>query len=500
MKNDSKFRSAGTIKNSPFPKYILLLFLLSVTLVTGTLFSCNKLTENPSGFIVASQFYQTQGDAIAGVTAVYNELTSDGTEQPMYGREINFLADMTTDDLAAGPSAINPNVRALSSLTYTSTDDRLQVMYRQFYTGINRANIAVDQISTMTFDDSTRVRLVREAKFLRALYYFNLVRFFGGVPLVLHNATSVQLGALNVNRSPAADVYKQIISDLQAAESLPRTYTGADIGRATAGAAKSLLVKVYLTQKDYADAAANARQVITGGYGYALFPNFADVFNRTTKNGAEHIFSAQFEANGGLGNTSSLMGAAFAGFNAAVPADIPADSSVIRQFSNTDTRKAVTFYTSLVNPGSGAVFNFPAVYFGKYVDRTVLLTANQSSINFPILRYADVLLMYAESVNELSGPTADAYTSVNLVRERAHTPDLPAGLSQSDFRDSIYTERRREFVQEAQRWFDLVRTGTLVQEVSKVSSKTGISTKNYLFPIPQSEINLNPAITQNPGY
>jgi len=476
-------------------KKTLILFILA-----GTLYSCTKLGENPSAFIVKEQFFKTQADAVAAVTAVYGALINDPGEQPMYGREINFLTDMTTDDLSAGPSAINPNVRALSSITYTSTDDRLQVMWRQFYTGISRANVAIDNIPAIQIDTVVKNRLVRESKFLRALFYFDLVRLWGDVPLVLHDPTSTALNSLKTNRSPAAAVYQQIISDLKDAESLPATYSGANIGRATGGAAKTLLLKVYLTQKDWPNAIATAQQIINGPYGYGLFANYADVFNKATKNGKEHIFSAQFESNGGLGNSSTLMGAAFAGFGSNVPADIPADSSVYKQFSDNDTRKAVTFYQSLVNPSTGVTKVFPSFYFGKYVDRSVLLTSGQSSINFPILRYADVLLMYAEALNEAQGPVSDAYNSINQVRNRANTGNLVPGLSQADFRDSLYAERRREFVQEAQRWFDLARTGRLVQAVSKVATKTNISAKNYLFPIPQSEISLNPQLTQNEGY
>jgi len=472
-----------------------------ILIAVGSLAACKKLDESPTSYITASQFYKTQSDAAAGITGIYSELTSDGSEQPLYGREINFLADMTTDDLAAGPSAINPNVRALSSITYTPTDDRLQVIWRQLYTGISRANAAIDAIPTIQFDTTLRSRYVREAKFLRGLFYFNLVRFYGDVPLVLHNpADASNLNSLKVNRTASATVYAQIIADLTDAQNLPVSYTGSDIGRATGGAAKSLLVKVYLTQKDWTDAISKAKEVINGNYGYALFPNYADVFNPATKNGVEHIFSAQISSNGGLGNSSTLMGANFAGFVGNVPADIPADSSVYKQFSNTDTRKAVTFYTSLTNPATGLVYNFPTFYLGKYVDRSELSTPGQSNINFPVLRYADVLLMYAEALNEVNGPTADAYAALNQVRVRANTGTLTTGLSQNDFRDSLYSERRREFVQEAQRWFDLVRTGQLVQAVSKVASKTNVSTKNYLFAIPQSEISLNPGLTQNPGY
>lgn len=482
--------------------------ILIIAAISITAFSCKKLDEAPTAFVVKEQFYKTQADAVAGVTAVYATLTTDPGEQPMYGRHINFITDMTTDDLAAGPSAINPNVRSLSAVTYTSTNDRLQVQWRQLYTGINRANIAIDQITPMAIDTTLRNRLVREAKFLRGLFYFNLVRLWGDVPLVLHDATSTDLNSLKTNRTPLNEVYTQIISDLTAAEALPATYSGANLGRATGGAAKALLVKVYLTRKDWKAAITKAKEVINGPYGYALFDNFADVFNKTLKNTRESIFAAQFESNGGLGNSSILMGASFTGFTGSVPADIPADTSLYKLYSPNDTRRAVTFYTTLTNPNTGQPYNFPTPYFSKYVDKTVLLTPSQSGINFPILRYADLLLMYAEALNEDEGPTADAYEAINMVRRRAFgkaikttdaTIDL-TGLTQASLRDAIYKERRLEFVQEAQRWFDLVRTGRLVQEVSKVATKTAVSNKNYLFPIPQSEISLNAALTQNTGY
>jgi len=481
-------------------KKIFLQFIIIATPVIA-LISCNKLDQQPRSAITSDQFYKTQSDAIAAVTAIYSELTYDAGEQPLYGREINFLADMTTDDLSAGPSAINPNVRALSSITYTATDDRVDVVWRQLYTGIARANIAIDRIPAIAFDTTQRARLVREAKFLRGLFYFDLVRFWGDVPLVIHTPSSAaNLTSLNVNRSPSTAVYAQIIADLTDAQNLPASYTGADLGRATGGAAKALLAKVYLTQKDWAAAAEKANEVITGPYGYALFANYADVFNPATKNGKEHIFSSQISSNGGLGNSSTLMGAAFAGFKGNVPADIPADSGVYKIFGSNDTRRSVTFYSSLVNPATGTSFTFPSFYLGKYVDRSQLLTPNQSNINFPILRYADVLLIYAEALNELNGPTADAYSAINQVRNRAQIASLPLTLSQSDFRDSLYTERRREFVQEAQRWFDLVRTGRLVQQVQKVATKTNVSATNNLFPVPATEISINPGLTQNPGY
>jgi starch-binding outer membrane protein, SusD/RagB family len=137
----------------------------------------------------------------------------------------------------------------------------------------------------------------------------------------------------------------------------------------------------------------------------------------------------------------------------------------------------------------------------KFVDTTQLLTSIEDGINFPVLRYADVLLIYAEAVNEDQGaPTDAAYAAINQVRERAHVPDLPTGLSQDDFRQAVYQERRLEFVQEGQRWFDLARTGRIVSAISKIPAKKAVSDRNALFPIPQAEINVNPNVTQNPGW
>src|ERR1700743_1184624 len=449
-------------------------------------FSCNKLTEDPKSEIVTGQFYQTTNDAISAVTAVYSSLNTDpGGDFPMYGRQLYFMADSETDDETEGNSASNPDVRAMGSITYINNNNRILGNWTQHYRGIDWANVAIDNISTMQIDTTLRNRLVRESKFIRALLYFNLVRFFGDVPLVLHQATTVS--QTNVARTPAADVYAQIIKDLKDAESLPAGYSGNDIGRATSGAARTLLAKVYLTQKDWADAGSKLLEVINGPYGYGLFSNYADVCNKSTKNGRDHIFSVQFLSNSGASNSRDrIMTDVFSGFSTKIPPDLPADSSLYKSFAKIDTRKSVTYFTTLNNPATGLPYKFKYIGLRKFVDTTQLLTPIESGINFPVLRYADVLRSYSEAINEQSGPTADAYNAINLVRERAKLPDLTPALSQSDFRDSVYRERRWEFVQEGQRWFDLARTGNLVQALKTVAAKApAASDKDILFPIPQ---------------
>ncbi len=486
------------------------ILLLLVTGSLGTLMSCNKLTENPKSVIVSSQFYQTSSDATSAVNSVYSTLNSDpAADFPLYGRQLNLLVENASDNQTYSPSNTNPDVRALGTETYISSNSRVQKVWQQLYYGINRANIAIDNIPAIQMDTTLRARLVRESKFIRALLYFNLVRLYGDVPLILHNPNSTNIANLLIARTPANDVYTQIVSDLKDATNLPKTYGTADLGRATGGAAHTLLAKVYLTRQDWTDALTQLNLVVNGGYGYALFTNYYDAFQKATKNGVEHIFSVQFETNLGEANSTQFLSESFTSFNTGTfPIDIPADSSVYKLFSANDTRRAVTFYSSVYNAATGqtVVFNNPyAPYFNKFVDYSLSPLSSQtlSGVNYPVLRYADVLLMQAEALNETNGgPTSDAYTAINQVRTRAHIANLTAGLSQSDFRDSVFLERRKEFIQEGHRWYDLVRQGgtTLVDALHKLPAKSAASSKNTLFPIPLVDIQTNPKLTQNPGY
>jgi hypothetical protein len=486
------------------------IILLLLTGSLGTLMSCNKLTENPKSVIVSSQFYQTTSDATSAVNSVYGTLNSDPAgDFPLYGRQLNLLVENGSDNQTYSPSNTNPDVRALGTASYITSNSRVQKVWQQLYYGINRANIAIDNIPAIQMDTTLRARLIRESKFIRALLYFNLVRLYGDVPLVLHNPNSTNIDNLLIARTPTNDVYTQIISDLKDATNLPKTYGTADLGRATSGAAHTLLAKVYLTRQGWTDALTELNTVINGGYGYALFPNYYDAFQKATKNGEEHIFSVQFETNLGEANSVQDLSQSFTSFNTGTfPIDIPADSSVYKLFSANDTRRAVTFYSSVYNAATGqtVVFNNPyAPYFNKFVDYSLspLSSQTQSGINYPVLRYADVLLMQAEALNEINGgPTSDAYTAINQVRTRAHIANLTTGLNQSDFRDSVFLERRKEFIQEGHRWFDLVRQGgtVLVDALHKIPVKSAASAKNTLFPIPLVEIQTNPKLKQNPGY
>jgi len=493
----------------------------------GAIISCNKLKEDPDSLITSSQFYKTQADAVAAVNAVYSTLNSDPAgDFPIYGRNLNLLIGNGSDDQVYSPSNTNPDVRALGTTTYIASNDRIRKNWQQHYYGISRANQAIDNIPAIQFDETLRIRLIREAKFLRALLYFNLVRLHGDVPLILHDPSTVEVKDLKVARTPVDDVYAQIISDLADATGLPVSYSDADKGRVTAGAAHGLLAKVYVTRKDWPNAKAELEKVITSGtfpnatgtYGYDLFANFKDAFQKPTKNGKEHLFSVQYETNGGAKNAQNFVSSGdFSSFNPAVYAgDLP-DERLVAIFDSADSRRSVTFFNKILNPATNVIVDFGAITrFAKFIDFTLTPLTNQaqSGLNFPVLRYADILLLYAETLNEINGgPSAEAYKAINLVRSRAYgvytsdgnysdiSHDLAPGLNQSDFRDAVFLERRKEFVQEANRWFDLARNGQLVQSLKLIPAKANnVSERNNLYPVPQVEIDLNSLLTQNPGW
>jgi hypothetical protein len=459
--------------------------------------SCTDLNENPASLITTEQFYKTESDALSAVTAVYNAALNNGG-LTMYNRLFHLAFEIMSDDAIAGLRVTNADVRTISVLSHSTTNDRVDELWRESYLAINRANIAIERIPQIEMDATLRTRLVNEAKFLRGLLYFNLVRIWGDVPLILQESSSLGKDAIQVARTPKEEVYQQIIKDFTDAEALPNTFAGADAGRATAGAAKSLLAKVYLTRQEWEKAAAKSLEVINGPYGYDLFENFADVFNVATKNGKEHIFSVQCKSNvNGQGNrlASSATPVGIPGV-AAAGTDEPS-ASAFPLYTAEDKRRDVTFFTSLVSPTTGKEVTFPPRFF-KYFDPAQIGNPTESAKNIPVIRFAEILLIYAEALNETGGPTADAYTSINKVRKRAGLANL-SGLTKDKFREAVYLERRLELMFEFQRWFDLIRTKTMITALH-AAGKTNAAEKHYLHPIPQREMDLNPKLVQNPGW
>lgn len=483
-------------------------YIFSILILIG-LSGCSTLVEKPEAILVTSQFYQNESQAVAGITAAYRKLYDSG--QSLYNSLIQIGVEMATDDYEAGPRARNAHVRAISGLTHDSSNDRMEQLWKQSYDAINTSNIAIDHIALIDaskISEPIRKRLINEAKFLRALHYFNLVRWFGDVPIILHETSSLNPEALYVEKSAETAVYAQIVADLKDAEALPTPleYSSKDIGRATSGSAKSLLAKVYLTQQDWPNAVLKSKEVIDSKW-YGLFDNFADVFNVATKNGKEHIFSAQFLGNAGYQGNSLASRSASAdvpGINGDYADAIHVAGGLYDSFSAPDTRKAVTFVTTLVSPTDGKTYTF-APQLNKYYDPSVVGNQAQSSKNLPIIRYAEVLLIYAEALNEQNGgPTTQAYWAIDQVRSRAHVKTLQEespSLGKDAFRDAVFQERRKELVYEYQRWFDLVRRGPdYYIAVLKAAGKTLAAKRHIHFPTPARELNLNPKLKQNPDW
>ena len=479
-----------------------------IVLILLSLASCVDLVEVPDSNQTTTQFYRNESDAAASVNAIYTGLNASG--QTLYNSLFQIGVEMATDDYEAGPRARNAHVRAISALTHDPSNDRMQQLWKQSYDLINRANIAIDRITLINsanITDKVRPRTINEAKFLRALNYFNLVRWFGDVPIILHETTSLAPEALQVKQSPADSVYALIVRDLKDAENLPTPleYTSSDAGRASSGSAKSLLSKVYLTHKDWNLAAKKSQEVIDSKW-YDLFDDFADVFNVATKNGKEHIFSAQFKGNFNfVGNSLASRAAPTEppGINGDYADALHVAGGLYASYSSTDKRRDITFVSQMVSPTDGKTYKFTPPHLHKYYDQSVVGNQGQSSKNLPIIRYAEVLLIYAEAKSEANnGPTDSAFWAIDKVRTRAGIPkliDTYPGLTTDQFRDTVFQERRKELVFEYQRWFDIARRGAdYYVKTLKAAGKTNAAPRHIYFPIPQREIDLNPNLKQNP--
>jgi hypothetical protein len=397
-------------------------------------------------------------------------------------------------------------------------------MWAQCYFGILRANLVIDRVPQVpVMSPAVRNRSLGEGRFLRALYYYHLVRVYGDVPLYTNVITAEQ--AASIGRSPKAQVYAQIITDLQAAEGLlPNTTSGADKGRATAGAAKGLLAAVYLTLGDKPNAAAKAKEVIDNAslYGYALNANYADNFNLDRENGPESLFEVQYRSGGGqwsdfgAGHKLNTFFAPRAqdivqssGYGWNVPTRNFADqyektgasySTIIDRRRNRsmwipgDTEGPYTQPASLVGSPNG--FNVKKYFVS--INNTLGDNGGWTcALNVPIMRYAEVLLIYAEAAGRTLGkPFADQ------VRARAGLAALPNTLTDAEYLEAIYKERRLEFAFEMHRWYDLLRhpDPNYFLNVMRAAGKTNVQEKHRFMPIPQGERDKNSNLTQNEGY
>ncbi len=464
--------------------------------------SCTKELDQEPHQIYYDNYYQTGDDALTAVNAVYDVLGSVN----QYSSYLWLIQDIGSDDCNARVTLNDPNLHDINNYSLKTDNNYLAKIWQGSYLGISRANIVLDKVPGISMDTALKAQILGEARFLRALNYFNLVRLFGDVPLVtVPVSANLTPEELYPPRTPVMKVYGQIIADLDiAVAKLPAKYTNPnDKGRATSGAALGVLSKVYLTLKEWDHAVSAARQVIESNV-YALHPDYATNWKEASKNGIESVFEVQFYRKVTSENSQMVISGlpSIPGlFTAGVEIMLPTED-LLTSFDTNDYRKEVTFFDHYWQ------YTFEP-HIWKYWDQVAYKPAatSASGADFMVMRYAEVLLIFAEALNEANGgPTAEAYEAINRIRERARNgntsalPDL-SGLSQDEFRKAVMLERRHEFVNEGQRWYDLVRTGTLIENIKKAKGdKSNPASFNYLFPIPQRERDINLNLTQNPGY
>ena len=488
-----------------------------VLLTTCLMQSCSKdfLEKNPIIGVTQENFYKTADDAIAGVNAAYATLQFQLSPG---GHFRWFWGDIMSDDAIKGGSGDNDVNDLLKLETFQGPVNTtlLEGEWSANYEGIYRANVVLEKVPGIDMDGKLKARILGEAKFIRAWNYYNLVTIFGGVPLA---DKVLAPSEYNIPRATAEQIWDFIEKDLKEASAdlwKKSDYDPKDLGRITKGSAQALLAKTYLWRKKWAEAKAVTETIISSNE-YTLVPKYEDIFTLDGENNAESIFEIQYmNASGGnwgrnnanegtFTNVFTRARGQFGGFGFNIPTQNFVDEFFKEGFE--DPRLKSTVFRVGDAMGDRGIFTIEATgglpylyYSKKYFNNKSEEApfgdpAPNGGSNDRVLRYADVLLMHAESSFQAGDQNA-ARNSLNKVRARVSIPAISS--SGNDLLGAIYRERRLELGLESHRFFDLVRTGQAPAVLGSLGFKAGT---NELFPIPQSQIlSTNGALTQNPGY
>jgi len=424
----------------------------------------------------------------------------------VYGNHTDFdyafsylgITEIISDnaDKGSAPTDNGADKDLLDGLTHTSSIPSIRAMWEQWYKTIGRAALAIEFTQEFeSIEENLRQRLIGECKFLRALNYFWLVRSFGDVPL-----QHISL----IERAPVSEVYAYIEQDLlDAIEVLPvkSEYASADLGRATRGAAMSLLAKVYLYQEQWQEAVDMTNSVINSGE-YDLEPDFATVWRESTENGIESIFELQGRgeiiAHGiqQYSTTQGVRGPGGFGWGFNTPSEdllnaFNEEGDSIRRDATIIFRGETLFDGREIDPGVENPRYNEKAYSSDNAGE------GDGDKNIRVLRFAEILLINAEALNEL-GQSAEALASLNRVRSRVNLPEVTT-IDQEDLRMAIWKERRLELAMEHDRWYDLLRQGR-AEEVMIAHGKPFIAGMHELFPIPNDQLIQTPEMRQNPGW
>lgn len=480
--------------------------LIAIALLGFSFSSCSDfLEQNPQTDLSENDFYKTADDILSAVNGAYSSLQ----EGDIYGNWYVFgeiPSDNTRNQLSGSVTTQNE----FDQFYIDTQNSMIASFWKAAYKVINRTNTVLGRIDGIEINAELANRYKLECKFIRALMYFNLVRVYGDVPLVLKEISISE--SYDILREPKENVYNQIIADLKEAQGLPVTYSTAEDGRATQGAAKALLADVYMTLHKYAEAETILAEIINSGR-YSLLENtpgslnidgYKNVFSPVNHNSKEGIFEIQF-LKGGYGEGSNYANN-FAPENSGTNVvavggtggnNIP-EMDIYNAYEEGDLRRDFSMSLGYYDNRKNNEW-VESRYVCKFMD--VPYQNNDASNNYPVIRYADVILMYAEALNQ-NGKTAEACKYLNMTRRRGFgyqtTETSPVDLQTTDkaqFALMVEQERRVELAFENHRWFDLIRTGRAV-EVMK-SKGFSLNETNLICPIPQKQIDVNPKLTQN---
>ncbi|GAB4017264.1 RagB/SusD family nutrient uptake outer membrane protein [Spirosoma koreense] len=458
---------------------------------------CTKdfLTVVPETALSSATFFKTEADFLQAINGAYVPF------RQMYNERAWVLEEMHSDNTYYARNtlygAVDPteNVAdfAVPTANGVTANDNVLVQYRLNYVIISRANQILSLIdgTGLTFSsDAVKNNVKGQAQFLRAFAYFDLVRLFGKVPLHLTPVTGREDAALPL--STTDEIYAQIEKDALAASTNLPDKSAQELGRATSGAAKTLLANLYITQKKWAQAEAQVKDVIASGK-YSLMPDYNDAFSYTStnKNNAESVFEIQYMEGSAGYNGNQIYRFLPSPITAAEIAPIVGTSNpqptsqesnniptkdLIEAYEAGDKRKDISIGTVTLSTSLRAEKKYP--YIKKYA-RTHSLN-NNTGQNWPVYRYAEVLLFMAEALNE-QGKTGEAAPYLNQVRTRAGLAATKAS-SQADMREAIFKERRVELAFENKRWFDLTRTGRVKEIIGAYGAKVKANPSDYYFP------------------
>ncbi len=499
-------------------KNIVLFALLS----TATACSDSFLSLSPTDTLVEDKFFVNISDAEAALVGVYGTLQKEeafSNVRDAADIEWAISGDMYEMDRSA-------NRIELHSLVFPSTNTILKDMYTAAYIGIGRANMVIAKVSAMKdVDEKSQKQIIAQAKFIRALFYYRLVTYFGGVPLI---ETPLDANSnLQIPRAKATEVWTFMEKDLQDAKvDLPIRWDAKNVGKVTSGACRALLGKAFLWQKKYPDVITVTGELFDEQR-YKLLDDYRSIFMESNENNDEILFSTQFkesvdaEGNNLVKRTAPRGAPAEFTGGQAWSNFVPQQHWVRAHEKDGNGRiKDKRYWASIIGPGEKhqdmpafvMPTNVPAGWshsgfiMTKYWQKPTLVN---SGVNAPIIRFAEVLLNYAEALNEQNRGD-DAIEEVNRIRKRAGLDDLPAGLAKDKVLDAIFKERRMEFIWEPTGGFsDLNRSGRFLEFIAterpnyselNVAQKPWLNTKPIVFPIPRDAWDRNKALEQNEYY